>query len=214
MRKIRGKQSRKAERRRRRKFLPPGFGWRPLLLLALALSAPLTLRFAAHKFLHDHSSPLYAAKWKVYSPGESRLSLLLPGAPQFAGVGATDADPAAIGVARYQVVVGEFRVALWEISYREGTPADLRQASRGVASALREFGEVAEYQENFATTRRYGREGLLVRGEYKRGGGRQLFSALLTGEGAKLWQTVVSYPASDRLAASASRRVLDSVRLN
>jgi hypothetical protein len=212
MRSIRREQLRKARREEARKLIPTGLRW-PLLLLLLIVSAPLALRLVAHRFFHKHSS-LYGAEWKVYSPGQSRLSLLLPAQPRSAGARAPDAGAAVAQADRYQVAVGEFNVSLWDVTYGGGASVDLRQAARGVRAALQEPGEVAEYREEVSPTRRYGQEGLLVSGAFRRGGEERLFRALLLTEGDRLWQVVLAYPATDRAAVKAAQRMIDSVRVD
>lgn len=110
--------------------------------------------------------------------------------------------------------IKEFRVEVWTVSDAGGKPPDLRQAARNVALALKESGGAADYQENLSPTKRYGRGGLLINGSFRRHGEQHLFRALLTGEGPKLWQVVVSHPASYRQASTASQRIIDSVRID
>lgn len=213
MRSFRRKHIQKARREQARKLLPPRFGW-PILLLLLTVSAPVIIRIGSHELIHKRKNPLLAAEWKIYSPGQSRLSLLLPGAPQTVSVKTPAADPAVRQVDRYQTSVKEFRVAVWNISYHGEIPADLRKAAEGVAAALKESGEVIDYQETVIPTRRYGRSGMLVSGAFKRNGEERQFRALLLGEGDRLWQVVVDYPSSYSQASSASQRIIDSVRMN
>ncbi len=213
MRKIKHEHSRKARRKLGQKFIPPGLG-KPLLYLLLAVTAPILLRLGAHEFIHKRKFPLQTAEWKVYSPGLSRLSLLLPGEPQPESFQATASGPAIRQVDRYQVSVKEFRVLMWDVSYQEGAPADLNQAAHDLlASALKELGQVTEYQETVTPTKRSGRSGMLINGTFKRKGEPRQFRALLLGEGPRLWQVVVIHPASDDVATTASRSIIDSIRI-
>ncbi len=211
-RSIRREQSRKAERRQVWKLIPPGLG-KPLLFFLAVASLPLIIRFGIHEFIHKKKYPLQTAEWKTYSPGQSQLSLPLPGEPQPESVKVSAHDPAIKQMECYQVSVKEFRVRIWNISYQEGTSADLQQAVHNVAPALKEPGDVTEYQESVTPIRRSGRSGLLVNGAFKRKGEQNRFRALLLSEEPRLWQVVISYPASARSGSKASQRIVDSVRI-
>lgn len=185
----------------------------PILFIVLMITVPLVARFAIHEFIHKRKFPLMDAEWKHYSPGQSGLSLLLPGDPQPGGFNAPAFSADFKQVERYQVSVEEFRVMLWNASYREDAPADLERATRALPAILQESGEVAEYKETVSRTNRSGRSGVLVSGTFKRNGELRQFRAFLLSEGPRLWQVLVSYHASYRAAAKAARRVIDSIKV-
>ncbi len=210
-RSIRRKQSRKTESQAW-KLIPPGLGKPLLFFLALAF-LPLMIRLGVHEFVHKKKYPLQTGEWKFYSPGQSQLSLPLPSETQPESVKVSVLDSAIKQMEGHQVSVKEFRVRIWNISYQEGMSADLQQAVHNVAPALKEAGDVMEYQESVTPIRRSGRSGLLVSGAFKRKGEQNQFRALLLSEEPRLWQVVVSYPASDRAASKASQQIVDSVRV-
>lgn len=212
MRKIKRHHKREAEVKKGLKLIPPELRG-PLLYILLIIFLPFVITYAV-ELIHKRQFPLSHAEWKLYSPSQSRLSLLLPGEPQAVIGNAPETDLAILRVDRHQVVIEQFRMSLWEVSYREGTLADLRQAVPLVSAALRESGEVAEYKENLAPAKHRGHDSLLVSGTFNRGGQQQHFRAMMTAEGDRLWQVVVAHPASYRLAAKAAQRVIDSIRLN
>lgn len=177
------------------------------------ISVPLLIRFAVHEFIHKRKFPLMDAEWKSYSPGQSGLSLLLPGEPQPSSFDAPSSGADFKQVERYQVSVEEFRVMMCSVSYREDVPADLEQATRGVPAILQESGEVAEYKETISRTKHSGRSGVLVSGTFKRNGEPKQFRALLLSEGPRLWQVLVSHQSSYPAATKAARRVIDSIKV-
>ncbi len=213
MRSNRRKHLLKARREQPQKLITPQLG-KLLLFFLLVGVGFLILRLVIPQFIHKRVAPLEVAAWKRYSPGQSGLSLLLPGEPQPENANGPSPDPAVKRLDRFLLSVKEFRVAVWNITYQGEIPADLRKAAEGVAAALKESGEVTDYQETVTPTRRSGRSGMLVNGAFKRSGEERQFRALLLGEGDRLWQVVVAYPPSFRRARTASQRIINSVKLD
>ncbi len=212
MRKRKSQHNQKEQQKKARKLIRPELRG-PLLLVALMISVPLLIRFAVHEFIHKRKFPLMDAEWKSYSPGQSGLSLLLPGEPQLGG---TDAPAPGTNVKQtdyYQVSVKEFRVVIGSVLYREDVPADLEQATRALPGILQVSGEVAEYKETISRTKHSGRSGVLVTGTFKRNGEPQQVRALLLSEGPRLWQVLVSHQSSYPAATKAARRVIDSIKV-
>lgn len=193
-------------------MIPPGLG-KPLLFILLAAAGALSIRLGIHEFIHKRKTPLFVAKWKTYSPGQTQLSLQLPGEPQPANDKALESNPAVERVERYQITLKDFRVAIWSTTYRAGTIADVRQAALDLASALKDSEEVTDYRRTMNVISHSGRSGMLVNGSFKNVGGQRLFRALLLGEGSKLWQVVVTYSDSDRTASNAALRIINSIKI-
>ena len=212
MRKNKPRHNQQARQKKGGKLISPGLRG-PFLLIVLMIAVPLVVRFAIHEFVHKRKFPLVDAEWKSYSPGQSGLSLLLPGEPQPSGLERAAPSKDVKQADYYQVSVKEFKVVIRSVSYREDVPADLEQATRALPAILQESGEVAEYKETVSQTKRSGRSGVLVSGAFKRNGEPRQFRCLLLSEGPRLWQVLVSYQASYPAAAKAARRVVDSIKV-
>ena len=212
MRKNKPKHNQQARQKKRGKLIPPELRG-PILFIALMISLPLVARFAIHEFIHKRKFPLMDAEWKSYSPGQSGLSLLLPGEPQPSGSNAPSPGTEVKQAEYYQVSVKEFRVVIGSVLYREEVPADLEQATRALPAILQTSGEVAEYKEAVGRTKHSGRSGVLVSGTFNRNGEPRQFRALLLSEGPRLWQVLVSHQSSYPAATKAARRIIDSVKV-
>lgn len=193
----------------------PRFGKEILMLLAVFIAVGIG-RILVHETAHKKSpSTTATSEWKTYHPGESQLSLSLPGEPQAEHADVPDSIRANVKqVNRYKYARREFHVAVWDISYVDGVPVDIQKAADGAVSALKQSGSATEYQDNITPITRSGRSGLLVRASYKRYGERTLIDALLLGDGTKLWQVIITHPASDDNGRIASNTILDSVKID
>lgn len=212
MRKRKSQYNQTKQGKKARKLIPPELRG-PVLFVVLMLSGFLLLRFAIHEFIHKPKFPLADVEWKSYSPGQSGLSLLLPGEPQPGGSNAPSPGTEVKQAEYYQVSVKEFRVVIGSVLYREDVPADLEEATRALPAILQTSGEVVEYKETIGRTKHSGRSGVLVSGTFKRDGEPRQFRALLLSEGPRLWQVLVFYQASYPAAAKAARRVIDSIKI-
>lgn len=212
MRKRKSQHNQTQKGKKARNLIPPELRG-PVLFIVLMISVPLLLRFAVHEFIHKPKFPLADVEWKTYSPGQTGLSLLLPGEPQPGGSNAPSPGTEVKQAEYYQVSVKEFSVVIGSVSYREDAPVDLNQAIRALPAILQTSGEVAEYKEAIGRTTHSGRSGVLVSSTFKRNGEPMQFRALLLSEGPRLWQVLVSYQASYPAAAKAARRIIDSIKV-
>jgi hypothetical protein len=192
----------------------PGFGKEIFIMLAIIIAAG-TWRVVNHEFRHKKLSPaVNRSEWRRYSPGGSQLSLMLPGEPQLENVDApTNLQDKVKQITRYKWSSGDLQIAVWDITYFDGVSTDIHQAAEGAGQALRQSEGVTEYRENRTPIGRSGRSGLLINGAFKRYDKEMELEAILLGDGPRLWQVIVTHPASDADMRAASRSVLDSVSL-
>ena len=180
------------------------------VIIVALLGAVITFKYARKK----SPPPVPTSEWRRYSPGNSIFSLLLPGEPQTESVKVPEPVRAKVKqIDRFKLSAGEFQVAVWATYYVEGMSADIRQAADSAVSSFRESPGITDYIGNTNEITRSGRSGMLVTGTFKRRGERMAIEAILLGDGPRLWQVIVTCPASDRDASTASRRVLDSVKI-
>lgn len=184
-----------------------------LLLILLTLAVLLGFRLAWHEFVHKRQSPLLAAKWQLYSPGQLELSLLLPSEPQPGSfvVPATDAE--GHSVERYQASVKEFRVMIWSVLHQAAASVEHEQSRQSLPAVLQAFGEVAEYKETSSQANRANQSRALVAGTFSRNGEPMQFRALLLSEAAKQWRVLISYPVAYPAATKAAQQIIDSVNV-
>ena len=192
----------------------PRFGKEVVILLALILVAA-TLKTCWYERLHVKTpSSILSSKWKTYSPGESQLSLSLPAEPQPVGAEIPDSDRAKIRQAdRYQFALERFRVDIWNVLYADGVPTDIQQAAEGAIEGLRQSEGVTEFQDSKTLISRSGKKGMLVTGTFKRADETVDLHAILLGDGPKLWQVIITHPASDQNGSVAARRILQSIEI-
>lgn len=191
-----------------------GFGKEILIMLAVIIAAG-TWRAVNHELRHKKAPPSSTvSQWKRFSPGGSQLSLMLPGELQseIADVPETLRDKVK-QISRYKYLDEQFQVAVWDTLYFDGVSTDIQQAAEGARQTIRQSEGVTEYQDNSTRIVRSGRSGLLIRGTFRRYGEELEIEAILLGDGPRLWQVIITHPASDSDARVASKRVLDSVSL-
>ncbi|HKP12213.1 MAG TPA: hypothetical protein VJZ91_08895, partial [Blastocatellia bacterium] len=153
-------------------------------------------------------------EWRKYSPGGSQLSLSLPAEPQPVGVEPPESERAKIRQAdRYEFAIEKFRVDTWSVIYADGVPTDIQQAAEGATEGLRQSEGVTEFQDTKTLISRSGKKGVLVTGTFKRAGETVDLHAILLGDGPKLWQVIITHPASDPNGSIAARRILQSVEI-
>ena len=200
-----------------------GARWQPkpsyvLLILIAAIGGPLIIKLSAHKFFHRHQERNAATKlseWKRSFPEGSRLSLELPGELQREDAPTPESSRRTIKEAtRYKHSSGAFEVAVWDITYLEGVPTDLRRAAEGAASTLKESGGITDYQDTVTPATCSGQPCLRMSATFKRYGISSRLEAILIGQGSKLWQVIATFQASAADAPFAVQRVLDSVRIS
>ena len=187
------------------------FGKEILIMLAVLVTAGVW-RVAIHEF--GHKSSILTSEWQRYSPGQSHLSLLLPGEPQLTPPESPESIPNIKEASRYRYSLEAFSAEVSHVLYREGTSADIWKAADGTASALSQSPGVTEYRNTVTAIKRSGRAGVFISGSFKRDGNKMQIEAVLLGEGSKLWQVIVTHPASDRNAERASRKVLGSIAID
>lgn len=213
MRKPKTERPAKPVRKGKKRRLPR-FG-KEVLLLVFALFVVATWRVVVHEMLHVKTpKSVLTAEWQRYSPGGSQLSVMLPAAPQAQSAEIPASEAATIKrAARYDFSVEQFKVALWDVAYVEGVPTDIERAASGAAEALSQSAGVTDYKDTKALIARSGRKGELVTGTFKRDGERMVLQAARFGDGPKLWQVIITHPASDRNGSIAARRILDSIEI-
>jgi len=197
---------------KRRRY--PRFGKEILILIAIIIAAG-TWKVVIHESRHkrDPHSPT-AAGWKRYSPGGSRLSLALPGEPQSENVNVPETLRAKVKqISRYKYSDEQLQVAVWDTLYFDEVSTDIQQATEGARQTMRHSEGVTEYTDSSTPIARSGRSGLLVTGTFKRYGEAMEIEAILLGDGPRLWQVIVTHPASGHDLTAESKRILDSVSL-
>lgn len=202
-----------------RGYKKPGlknWGFGTILLIVASIFASVTVgKILTHKFLHRGTPrALVLSQWRRYWPGQSQLSLELPAEPRPGSVEVPESLLATIKQAkRYEYSIKGFKVAVWEAVYVDGVTTDIQQAAEGAASDLKQSEGVSEYHDTVTPTALSGRPALMITGSFRRYDEREEIKALLLADGPELWQVIITYPASDRNASVASRRVLDSVQI-
>ena len=206
---IRGRKRRSGRSRRL-----PRFGKEVIILLAIIVVAATWRIFLYERLYVKTPSSILSSEWRTYSPGGSQLSLSLPAEPQPMSVEIPEPERARIRQAdRYQFALEKFRVDIWNVLYADGVPTDIQQAAEGAAEGLRRSEGVTEYQDTKTLISRSGRKGMLVTGTFKRDGETMDLHAILLGDGPKLWQVIITHPASDPNGSVAARRILQSVEV-
>lgn len=195
--------------------LAPRFGKEILIVLAVFIVAS-TWRIVLHEFTHDkRHAAIKKAAWKQYSPGGDQLSLMLPGEMGSENVDVPENLREKVEhISRYKYDDEQFQVTVWDMSYFAGIPTDIQQAAEGARRTLNELDSVEDYQDSITPITISGRPGRLMRGTFKRSDEEMKLDAVLLGDGPKLWLVINSYPASDSIAHSASKRILDSVKVD
>lgn len=194
-----------------------GFG--AVVLAGVSIFLAVTIwKLALHEFLHKKHgktpSALLASGLKRYSLPGSQLSLQLPGEPQKENVDSPASGALVRQLHLYRYAVEGFQVAIWDGQYIERLPNDLQQTADGVIRALRDLAGVTEWQNSVTPIIRSGRSGLLIIGTFKRDSLNIELEAVLLRDESKLWQVIVTHPASSGSAHAASQRILDSIDIN
>ena len=206
---IRGRKRRSGRSRRL-----PRFGKEVIILLAIIVVAATWRIFLYERLYVKTPSSILSSEWRTYSPGGSQLSLSLPAEPQPVGAEIPDSDRAKIRQAdRYQFALERFRVDIWNVLYADGVPTDIQQAAEGAIEGLRQSEGVTEFQDSKTLISRSGKKGMLVTGTFKRADETVDLHAILLGDGPKLWQVIITHPASDQNGSVAARRILQSIEI-
>lgn len=203
------KSNRKEQSRHR-----PRFGKKLLLVLAV-LTVAVVGGIAMLKYARKRPPPpVPALEWQRYSPGNSTFSLLLPGEPQSESVELPEPLRAKVKQSnRFRLSVGSLQVSVWSTTFLNEVPADIQKAAEGAVLSLRASPGVTGYVGHTTELTRSARPGMRITGTYERYSEKMAIEAMLLGDGPKLWQVIITYPTSERDAYTASKRVLDSVRI-
>jgi hypothetical protein len=213
MKKVSSKPGYKPRRAKGKGRRLPRFGKEILILLAMIV-AVVVLKVTLHEFAHKRRLPISRLEWKRYSPPNCALSLDLPGEPMPESVPLpTNIASNIKQVDRYRYASPGLAVSLWSARLDDQAPADLRMAAAGAAESLKQVPGVTNYRDEVIPVESFGRPGLRLTGSFEQVGDKQMIEALFLGERTRLWQVVVTYPASNRDGQAATKRILDSVRL-
>jgi hypothetical protein len=172
-------------------------------------------RLIIHEMMHDTvPSSVLTSEWKRYSPGGTPLSLLLPSEPSRENTSIAEATDSTIKqVERSHLSIEKLNVAVWNITYADGTPTDIRRSAEGAAETLKQLPGVTDYKDEKINMQLSGRQSVLIRGSFVRDGDKMNIEAILIGEKEKLWQVIVTYPAYDRNGSFVSKKILDSIQI-
>lgn len=181
---------------------------------AVVLTA-LVWKPIAHEFLHkDPPRSILTSQWTRYSPGQSGISLLLPGEPQPEPMVIPESLRSTVKeVHLYSYAFKDFHVEMWDTLYIESVPKDFKHAVDSAVSNIKQSAAITEYQDTISPITISGRSGILLAASFKRHGTKLEFKAVMIGDDSELRQVIITYSASDRDEAVAAQRVLDSIQL-
>lgn len=154
--------------------------------------------------------------WKEYMVGTPAMSIIVPGIliPQDAEL----PQGVAVYMKKYEAYYLKddpfgMVITIMHLTYAGDRIADLVGVANGTLSQWEATGAKIEVQ-TFTKLLTDGRNSILQKGLFTIDGKESIFTNLVIGDGASVWQTVMIVPSKDETMGATMKRMYDSIRFN
>jgi hypothetical protein len=154
--------------------------------------------------------------WKEFVVGSPAMSIVVPGIliPQDAEL----PQNVAVYMKKYEAYYLKDEpygmvITLMHLTYAGEIIADLAGAANGTISQWEATGAKVEIQ-TFTKLLTDGRNSVVQKGLFTIDGKESIFTNLVIGDGASMWQIVMIVPSKDETMGTTMKRMYDSIRFN